>query len=553
MATPHSALPAFRAGQRDTVTGMLARAVASHASREFLVIDRQPVCYEEVDHLSNAMAHELQKLGVHYGDRVVTLFDTCLDVFTCWFAINKLGAVWVPINTAYRGDFLRHQVNDAGAKIAICGASYLERFVHIADSLPDLQLLLCTGDSGGASAPGFPVCAIPIKSLDAFRGTDISPPAVVVNPRDLSALLYTSGTTGPSKGCMISHNYLAAIAVANRRSILLDQFQTLWTCLPTFHAAALMAVLAVMIDGSRVAIASNFSVSRFWDDIENAGATSAMLMASIFQLVAQAPDCDAAKRYFGKLQMIFGVPITPAVRRIWKERFGVGIASSWAYGQTEGIRLTGVLPGETPPEDSAGRPIELFDMMIVDADDQPVPEGSVGEIVFRPREANVMFEGYWKRPEATAAAWRNMWMHTGDLGKMINGYLFFCDRAKDYLRSRGENISSFEVERAFMSHHAVAEVAAHAVGAQTGEDDLKVTVVLREGAVITEHDLCLWSLDNLPHFAVPRFIEFRPELPKNPTGRVLKFQLRDEGVTALTWDREVAGISVRRRPARAEA
>jgi crotonobetaine/carnitine-CoA ligase len=272
-----------------------------------------------------------------------------------------------------------------------------------------------------------------------------------------------------------------------------------------------------------------------------------MLMASIFALVAQAPDCEAAKRYHGKLKMIYGTPITPEVRKIWKERFGVKIVGSWSYGQTEGIRLTGVSYDQEAPDACAGRPLAEYEMMIFDENDQPVPDGTIGQIVFRPREANIMFEGYWKRPEATAAVWKNMWMHTGDLGKIFDGYLYFADRAKDYMRSRGENVSSFEVERAFSAHHAIAEVAVHAVGAQTGEDDIKVTAVLRENARVTEQELCIWSLDNLPHFAVPRYVEFRKSLPKNPTGRVLKYQLRDEGVTPSTWDREAAGIQVRRR------
>lgn len=540
MATSDTDTRPFRPGLRDTVVELLGRAVERTPGRDFVVVDGAAMTYDEVDRRSNAMARELAALGIAKGQCVVTLFDTSLDVFTCWFAINKLGAIWVPINTAYRGDFLRHQVADTAAQIIICDGHYLERFVHIADHLEHVQLIL-TRD-----ASNIPVCSIPVKPLDEFRGTDDTPLPLAVEPGDLAALLYTSGTTGPSKGCMISHNYLAAVGRINRRHTLLDEGQTLWTCLPVFHAAALVAVLSVMGDGSRMAISSQFSVRKFWDEIEASGAVSAMLMATIFALVAEAPDCDAAARYRGKLKMVFGVPISPEVRKIWKERFGAQIVSSWSYGQTEAIRTTAVALDETPPELCAGRVVDEYEMMIFDDNDQPVPEGTVGQIVIRPREANVMFEGYWKRPEATAAVWKNLWMHTGDLGKIVDGYLYFADRAKDYLRARGENISSFEIERAFMAHHAIAEVAVHAVGLQTGEDEIKVTAVLREGVPISEHELCLWALENLPHFAVPRYIEFRSELPKNPTGRVLKYKLRDEGPCAA-WDREAAGIQVRRR------
>lgn len=535
-----SAAP-YRAAKRDTMVELLTRAAAAYADREFVVIDGTPFTYGDIDRRSNAMARELASLGVTKGACVVTLLDTSVDVFTCWFAINKLGAVWVPINTAYRGEFLRHQVADTEARIVICDDHYLERFVHIAGSLPDVQLILTRG---GLNDPS---CPIPIKPLDGCRGDDTGPLPLVVVPSDLAALIYTSGTTGPSKGCMISHNYFTAVGRINRRHTLQAEGQTLWTCLPVFHAAALCAVISVMEDGSRIALARQFSVTRFWEEVEAAGAVSAMLMASIFALVAQAPECEAEKRYRGKLKMVFGVPITPPVRKVWHERFGTEIVSSWSYGQTEAIRMTAVPLEETPPETCAGREVDEYEIRIFDEFDQPVPDGTVGQIVFRPRHPGLMFDGYWKRPDATAAVWKNMWMHTGDLGKLIDGYLFFADRAKDYLRSRGENISSFEVESSFMSHHAIAEVAVHAVGAQTEEDELKVTAVLREGALLTEKELCLWSIDNLPHFAVPRYIEFRKELPKNPTGRVLKYQLRDEGRTPGTWDREDAGIVVRRR------
>lgn len=533
----------YRAGIRDTVVELFGRAAAKYPHRPFVVIDGQAFSYDEVDRRSNAMARELSQLGVNKGQCVVTLFDTNIDVFTCWFAINKLGAVWVPINTAYRGEFLRHQVADTEARIVICDDHYLERFVQIAADLPDLELILTR--AGAAD----PICPVTVRPLDTCRGSNTDALPLAVAPADLAALIYTSGTTGPSKGCMISHNYLTAVGRINRRHTLLDEGQTLWTCLPVFHAAALCGVISVIADGSCAALSSQFSLTRFWEEIEASGATSAMLMASIFALVAQAPECEAEQRCRGQLKMVFGVPITPAVRKIWQERFGVQLVSSWSYGQTEAIRMTAVPLDETPPETCAGRAVDEYEIQIFDGDDQPVPEGDVGEIVLRPRYPGVTFDGYWKRPEATAAAWRNLWMHTGDLGKIVDGYLYFCDRAKDYLRSRGENISSFEVESAILRHDSIAEVAVHAVNAQTGEDDIKVTAVLREGAELTEHDLCLWSIENLPHFAVPRYIEFRSELPKNPTGRVLKYQLRDEGCTPASWDREAAGIAVRRRKA----
>lgn len=528
-------------GISDTLMHALGRAATDAPDKIFLDICGDTVTFAETDAQATRLAHSLAGLGIGKGDTVVSIFDTNIDVIVCWFAINKIGAIWVPINTAYRQEFLRHQIMDAGARLVLCDPVYLERLVEIADKLPAVELILCR-DQGP-----FPACRIPIQRFEDYRGTDDTSLPTVVEPADLACLLYTSGTTGPSKGCMISHNYMCMQGRQQLRAVPQAPDEIAWTCLPLFHSAALNLVLGALVGQMRVAVWPRFSVTSFWADIEQSGARNALLMASIFSLVAHAPDNDAMKRCYGQLRMIFGQPITPEVRKIWKERFGVKIVSSWAYGQTEGSRLTMVAPDETPPETCTGRVADEFEMRIVDGNDRPVPDGTVGEIVYRPRYPHVMFEGYWRRPEDTAKAWRNLWMHTGDLGRIEGGYLYFMDRQKDYLRCRGENVSSFELEKTFAAHPAIQEIAIHAVGAQDAEDEIKATVVLREGAELTEEALCHWSVANLPHFAVPRYYEFRSELVKNPTGRVLKYKLREEGITPATWDREAAGIVVRRQ------
>jgi len=532
----------YTAGIRDTVPQMLERAVAKAGDQVFVDVGGETSTFRDVDTRSTRFAHELARLGVAKGDRVVSILETSTEVFTIWFGIQKLGGIWVPINLAYRHEFLRHQISDTGAKLVICDAAFLERIVELDDKLPAVEKCLVRGWEGD-----LPECRIAIERFEDYRGTDETPIPLCVEPHDLAALLYTSGTTGPSKGCMISHNYMAMQGRQQIRALAPVPGDVVFCPLPLFHSAALNGALGALADCHRFAAWPRFSVSSFWEDIEKTGATYGMLMASIFALVANAPETEAEKRCKGQLKMVFGVPISPEIRKVWMERFGVKIASSWAYGQTENSRLTMALPDENPPEMSAGRAAEEFEVMILDDLDMPVPPMTVGQICLRPKYPNVMFEGYWNRPDATAAAWRNMWMHTGDLGRMDeDGWMYFADRAKDYLRSRGENISSFEVEATFISHPEVSEVAVHALGAQTGEDEIKATIVLAEGSTLTHRELCLWSIDCLPYFAVPRFLEFRSELPKNPTGRVLKYRLRDEGMTPDTWDRESEGIKVRR-------
>jgi crotonobetaine/carnitine-CoA ligase len=209
------------------------------------------------------------------------------------------------------------------------------------------------------------------------------------------------------------------------------------------------------------------------------------------------------------------------------------------YGQTEAGSMITAAVDVAVPDGSAGRRNDTLDVRIFSPDDTECPPGVVGEIVVRPNKPHVMFEGFWNRPQSSWSLAGNYWHHTGDLGKFdADGFFYFVDRKKDYLRRRGENISSFEVEIALMAHPDVAEAAVHAVYSEVTEDDVKATMVLVDGSTLAPEQFLVWAADHVPTFALPRYVEFRSELPKNPVGRVLKYQLRDEGVTATTWDRE---------------
>jgi crotonobetaine/carnitine-CoA ligase len=248
------------------------------------------------------------------------------------------------------------------------------------------------------------------------------------------------------------------------------------------------------------------------------------------------------------LRLIGAAPLPVEIDRTLRDRFGVDTFSG-AYGVTEASLVSWQPPGVDNKPNAAGVVNdEHFDVRIFDDDDHELPRGTDGEIVLRPKRPHTMFEGYWGRPEATVAASRNWWYHTGDIGRIDeDGYLFFVDRKADYLRRRGENISSFEVERILMRHPALADVAVHAVPSELTEDDLKVTATLREDAAATEEELFRWCIEELPYFALPRYIELRAELPRSPVGRVLKRELRDEPRTAAWWDAEASGIAYDKR------
>lgn len=531
-------------GEQDTVIAALDRAVARHPERVFLDFSGELYTFRDVDLISTKLAHSLSELGVQAGHTVVTMLDNNIDAVVCWLAVNKLCAVSVPINTALRGEFLRHQIADADTQLLICEASYLERVAAVAGQLDALKLVLHRDTIETAID-----CAVPVAALDEHRGQDATPFEVKPAPSDLSCLIYTSGTTGPSKGCMVSYNFMCNLARLQLRSGPANENDVTITPLPLFHMNALcVTIIASIMVGARAAILPRFSVSNFWPEVERSGATIASILGGMGGLLAKAPDNDAMKRCYGQIHTARGNPYTEETKEIWRSRFGTRLVGGNGYGLTEACVITSLAAGEYAKPGSSGKRIPDFDVRIVDDNDHEVPPNVPGEIVVRPLRPDIMFQGYWRRPEATLELMKNMWFHTGDIGKFDeDGFFFFVDRKKDYLRRRGENISSFEMESAFAVHPAISEVAVHAVLSDKGEDDVKVTAILHEDAKLTEEELFHWATDAVPYYALPRYIEFRSTLPKNPQGRVLKYQLRDEGKTENTWDLEDTNISVKKR------
>ncbi|MND83097.1 Long-chain-fatty-acid--CoA ligase [compost metagenome] len=531
-------------GERDTAIAALDRAVARHPDRVLLDFSGNLYTYAEVDSLSTRMAHALATLGVQPGETVLTMLDNNIDAVVCWLAINKLRAVSVPITTALKGEFLRHQIADTRTHLVICEADYLPRILPLAEQLSEVSQILYRGDLAESAE-----CRIPVAALDEFRGEDDTPFTSKPQPSDLACLIYTSGTTGPSKGCMISYNFMCNLARLQLRAGPADENDVTITPLPLFHMNALcVSIIASILVGARAAILPRFSVSNFWQEVERSGATIASILGGMGGLLAQAPDNDAMRRCYGQIHTARGNPYTEETKKIWRERFGTKLVGGNGYGLTEACVVTSLAAGEYAAPGSSGKRIPDFDVRIVDDNDQELPANTPGEIVVRPLRPDIMFQGYWNRPADTLKLMRNMWFHTGDIGKFDDdGFFYFVDRKKDYLRRRGENISSFEMEAAFAVHPDLAEVAVHAVPSDKGEDDVKVTAVLHQEARLTPEELFHWATDSVPYYALPRYIEFRRSLPKNPQGRVLKYQLRDEGKTADTWDLEDTDIKVAKK------
>jgi crotonobetaine/carnitine-CoA ligase len=456
-----------------------------------------------------------------------------------------LRAVSVPINTALRGEFLRHQIADAGAKLVVCEADYLERIRVLTGALRSVNTILVRGVMNSpVQSPG-----VRVVPLDEYRGDDDAPLNDKPQPSDLACLIYTAGTTGPSKGCMLSYNFMCNLARLQLRAGPAGEDDITITPLPLFHMNAVcVGVLSNILVGARVAILPRFSVSNFWPEVQRSGATIASILGGMGALLAQAPDTDAMKKCIGQIHTVRGNPFTEATKQIWRERFGARQVGGNGYGLTEACVVTSLPAGEFAAPGSSGKRIPDFDVRVVDELDRELPANAPGEIVVRPLRPDIMFQGYWGRPEETLRLMRNLWFHTGDIGKFDEeGFFYFIDRKKDYLRRRGENISSFEMESAFAQHPDIAEVAVHAVPAVNGEDDVKVTAVRHPESNLTAEVLFRWAMGKVPYYGLPRYIEFRESLPKNPQGRVLKYELREQGKTQATWDLEETDIKIEKR------
>jgi crotonobetaine/carnitine-CoA ligase len=529
-----------------SVTGLLADCVEDVGDSVFLDFGGDRYTYRDIWDRAHSYAAGLAKLGVGPEQTVVTMLDNNVDAVALWFAINLLGGIWVPINTALKGTFLSHVVADSDAAVVVCEPDFVERFRTEVERCPTVRHILVREEAPTTAALG----EVAVEALGAYL---LDSGGVGVVPRtadDTSLIIYTGGTTGPSKGCVISHGYVFSSANGFLVQTGRTREELNWSPLPIYHFNLVSGtVLGTMLLRSSAAIAPRFSVSGFWADVERTGARIVNLLGSMGSLIAQAPHCDEAQRCHGQIRIVHGAPFPAELQATWRERFAVERVGGNTYGLTECFPLTTLEVGAPAPPGSSGKANDDdFEVRLFDDDDREVGPDEVGEVVCRPRRSNVMFKGYWRRPEAFAAVTRNLWFHTGDLGRIDDdGFFFFVDRKKDYLRRRGENISSQEIEVVLLSHDAISEVAVHAVPSELTEDDLKVTAVLAEGAATEAGELFEWMKERVPYFALPRYIEFREALPVSHVGRVHKYQLRDEGVTESTWDRELAGVEWDRR------
>jgi len=508
---------------------LLERRATTHRDETFLKLRQGELTFGEVEETARRLACGLAARGVTQASHVAVMLPNSADFLHAIFALARLGAVAVPINTEYKGDLLRHVITTSDADLVIVDEPYVERLAVVEADLRDLRAVVVRG---GGDLPPLRTATLAWNDLLGDADEAPRPP---VRFSDLQAIMYTSGTTGPSKGVLVPHALALTCALDSMRYMAYGPDETVYCPLPLYHAGGLWdGMILALLAGTPIAVVERFSASRFWDDIRSFGATHAMGVFDMIPILLNRPPTDQDRDhplrrfYMGK----------SALDESLFERFGVRAVET--YTSTEAGIGTGSPFGEWRTG-SCGRPnAERYEVAIVDEQDRKLPPGEPGEIVLRPKQPYVLTTGYYNFPEVTAETFRNCWFHTGDrCYRDEDGYYYFVDRIKDSLRRGGENISAFEVEQAVNAHHAVLESAAFGVPSELEEEELKVAVVLQPGAELDPEELVAHCHDRLPGFMVPRYVETVGELPRTGTGKIAKHVLRGEGdggITERTWD-----------------
>ncbi len=516
-----------------TLNEMLQSRVKQHPEKLALIFKDNQWSYGEFSREVDRVAHGLIRIGVKKGDRIAFVLPNCAEFLFAVFAVTKIGAVFVPLNPQYTAEEAEYVLQHSEASVILTSPELLPLIDAVRDKLPNLSRVIVTGESGTAASSSW---------KDFLSGAADHDLNIAVDPEDLASITYTSGTTDRPKGVMLSQYAYAFAPRMRAQGLGWNENDRVLCVLPLFHVNALCHTCIAMLSvGGSIVLAEKFSASRFWDEVREHGATTSSLMRTIPQILLSLPekpdDGDNPLRLIVTL-------LSPEMHVRFEERFGVkGVPS---YSLTEDI-LSVIGPQDMPRQKLGSCGIvlapEVHRIAIHDDAGESLPPGAAGEIV---KQSPTVMKGYYKNPEATAKALKNGWLYTGDLGYLDeDGYLYFVDRVKDMVRRGDENISSEEVERVLNSHPRIAESAVIAVPDPIRGEEVKAYIVLKAPATaesVPAEEIWNFCKPHLSAFKVPRYIEYRAELPKTPSSKVQKNILREESKqpSAQVFDRQTS-------------
>ena len=524
----------FFAPAERSVAVMLEAQARKFGAKPLVQAGERSWSFAAAPDLAARSAGRLQAAGVAPGDRVALICENRPEFIEVFLGAAWLGAVLVPINTASRGLQLRHILENSGAKLMVIEAALLSALEHVDLATLPLETIWVIDSPSGVKAP--PI-ARPLPALGE------AVPAASTRPSDTLAILYTSGTTGPSKGVCCPHAQFFWWGVNTAHLLGVGGDDVLCTTLPLFHTNALNTFFQALITGATAIFEGRFSASAFFATLAARRATVTYLLGAMVPILLSRQAEPAEQGHRTRIALAPGVP--GHFHDEFTKRTGIAILDG--YGSTETNFVIGSPIAECKPG-TMGRLAEGFSARVVDAEDNEVPDGTPGELILRAEAPFAFATGYFGTPEKTVEAWRNLWFHTGDrVVREPDGYYKFVDRLKDAIRRRGENVSSFEVEQVLLSHPEIATAAAYPVRSELAEDEVMAAIVRQPGSALDEVSIIRFCETRMPYFAVPRFLEFVDVLPATENGKIQKYKLRERGITDRTWDREVAGITIKRR------
>ncbi len=493
--------------------------------RTFLEGDEGPVSFAALDRHANRIANALRTMGVQRGDIVVLFLPNCVEFLYAWLGAAKLAAIIAPINAGFRSVEAKYILDHTEAAVLITTSDlWRDEIRLIAADCPYLKTVMAVGEATNG----------PIPFAKLLEASDAPPPAVEIDGTQTPAvILYTSGTTGYPKGCVLPHRYFIVNGDVILDGMDIQRDDRLYMPLPLFHVNAEITVIGALLRGCTYLLRPRLRVSRFWDEVIRLRATEFNHIGAMVSLLAKEAPPGIERAHQLRVSCGGGAPVS--VQQDLRERFGITLVE--LYATTESCMDTmgdSRRRGADAPQraGSAGRPVWFKEIRVVDEDGRVQPPGQVGEIATRATEPGTTMLRYFKDPEATAAAIRDGWYHTGDFGILDeDGYLYYVDRKKDLIRRSGENIASLEVERVLKSHPAVLDAAVVAVPDQIRGEEVKACVVLRphlDPTAVRPAELIDFCGQRLARFKTPRFVRYYDELPRNASQRVQKHVLRSE-------------------------
>ncbi|MPT28454.1 MAG: ATP-dependent acyl-CoA ligase [Achromobacter sp.] len=523
-----------------TLPSLLRDQAARQGTRPWLQAPGGALRYAEAPEHAARWAALLARAGVARGDRVGLMAGNRIEFMSLVLGCGWLGAVVVPINTASRGMQLQHIVANSGCVLLVADHASCPALAGLDAAglaLRQIWLLDDGANDTGAATAGLPAPAAALPALP-----DTLAPEADLGPGDTLAILYTSGTSGLSKGVCCPHAQFHWWGVIAARNLGIGADDVLYTSLPLFHTNALNACFQALVTGASIVCDARFSVSRYFERLAASGATVTYLLGAMVPMLLAREPSAAERGHRARIALAPGVP--ERFHAVFTERSGIALLEG--YGSTEtNFALGGTLAEQRPG--TMGRVAPEFEAIVADEHDAPLPDGQAGELLLRARPPFAIATGYFGMADKTVEAWRNLWFHTGDrVVRDADGYFRFLDRMKDAIRRRGENISSYEVEQVLLAHPSVAVAAVYAVRSELAEDEVMAALVYKPGCALTPEALLDFCQPRMPYFAVPRYLRVLDDLPRTENGKVRKFRLRDEGVTGDTWDRDAAGYRVAR-------